>query len=525
MRVSSCFRNVGWLGVLVAGWISGVARGAEPTVSEREMTLADALASALEHNLDIQIERYNPVIAEANRRVVLGDYDPVMTLRTSQEYSQDPGGFDQQARRFPGNQTDTTVFSSGVTGLLPSGMTYTLQSFASDVTGRIPRLVTVGTNTFLIEDQFENSRAQFLVGELRQPLLRNFWIDSTRLNLRLRTKDLKVADLNLRQRILNTVNAVEQAYYDLIAARENVKSSEIGYELAKKLYSENQKRVEVGALAPLDERQAQAQMAASEAAVIEARRSVDFVQNVLKALLTDDYEKWHAVRIVPLEKLEALPEDLDVQHAWDQAFRLRPDLLALVVQLERQDLVTRFTRNQLFPQLDVFGSVGWQGNGPEFVDSIGQVLDGTAPRHGYGAVLTFPWSNRRARETHRAAKDERAQAELRLRQYRQQIMVGVSDAIQQAQSSFQRVSARRAARQFAEEALAAEEKKLANGKSTGFEVLRLQRDLTQARFDETQAYADYNKALATVRQRQGTSLLKFDLEAPAAAAAPTTGKP
>ncbi|MBL9127137.1 MAG: TolC family protein, partial [Verrucomicrobiales bacterium] len=356
--------------------------------------------------------------------------------------------------------------------------------------------------------------AQVLVGELRQPLLKNFWIDGTRLNVRLRKKDLQTADLNLRLRLINTVSSVETAYYDLVAARENVKSAEIAFELAKKLYDENKKRVAVGTMAQLDERQAQAQMSASEASMIEAQRSVDFTQNVLKNLLTDKYEEWHSVTIVPAEPLLALPADLDDRAGWEQAFQLRPDLHALIIELERRDLSIRYLRNQLFPQLDVFGSFGWTGNGVEMSDAMGQVTDRTAPRHAYGAVLSFPLSNRRARENYRASKDERAQAELRLRQFRQQVMVGVSDAIQQAQSSFQRVGATKAARQFAEEALKAEETKLANGKSTSFEVLRLQRDLTQARFDETRALTDYNKALATVRQRQGATLLKFNLEAP-----------
>lgn len=222
------------------------------------------------------------------------------------------------------------------------------------------------------------------------------------------------------------------------------------------------------------------------------------------------------MEIVPAEPLSAMPADLDDRVGWEQAFQLRPDLHALIIDLERRDLTTRFLRNQLFPQLDIFGSVGWQGNGVEFIDALRQVGDRTAPRHAYGAVLSFPLSNRRARENYRASKDERAQAELRLRQFRQQVMVGVSDAIQQAQSSFQRVGATKSARQFAEEALKAEETKLANGKSTSFEVLRLQRDLTQARLDETRALTDYNKALATVRQRQGSTLLKFNLEAPMA---------
>lgn len=512
MRLKSYVNGLVAAAALMSATVSSRVIGAEGT--DRRMTLEEAISLALEHNFDIQIERINPLIAESNRRMVYGDYDPVATFRAWHEYNQDPGGLDAQQRQYQGSSSDSDRFVASLTGLTPSGMTYSLSSSAFDTYGSAPRFLTIGTNTIVIRDPFENTRAQMVLGELRQPLLRNFWIDGTRLNLRLRAKDLKVADLNLRLRILNTVSSVEQAYYDLIAARENVKSADIGYQLAKKLYEDNKKKVEVGTMAQLDERQAQAQMAASEASVIEAQRSVDFVQNQLKALLSDDYEKWHPVSIQPLEKLEALPEDLDVQQAWDQAFRLRPDLMALVVDMERRNLITRFTRNQLFPQLDVFGAIGWQGNGTEFSDALGQVSAGSAPLHSYGAILTFPLSNRRARETYRVSQDERAQAELRLRQFRQQVMVGVSDAIQQAQSSFQRVGATRAARQFAEEALSAEEKKMENGKSTSFEVLRLQRDLTQARFDETRAYTDYNRAMAVLRQRQGTSLLKFNLEAP-----------
>jgi outer membrane protein TolC len=478
--------------------------------------LEQCITLALESNFDLQIERYNPLIADANLRVVYGDYDPTLTLQAQHDYNQDPGGIDAQARRYEGRETEADTLTGSLRGLVPGGMTYNISAFAANTYGLEPFSTLVGTNLITMEREFENSRAQLLVGELRQPLLRNFWIDSTRLNIRLRKKDLRVSDLNLRLRLINTVSSVETAYYDLIAGRENVKSAEIAFELARKLYDENKKRVAVGTMAQLDERQAQAQMATSEAALIEARRSVEFTQNVLKNLLTDKYEEWHSMEIVPAEPLSAMPADLDDRVGWEQAFQLRPDLHALIIDLERRDLTTRFLRNQLFPQLDIFGSVGWQGNGMEFIDALRQVGDRTAPRHAYGAVLSFPLSNRRARENYRASKDERAQAELRLRQFRQQVMVGVSDAIQQAQSSFQRVGATKSARQFAEEALKAEETKLANGKSTSFEVLRLQRDLTQARLDETRALTDYNKALATVRQRQGSTLLKFNLEAPMA---------
>lgn len=488
------------------------APAAETPSPERQMSLVDCITTALERNLDIQIERYNPLIADAALRMAYGDYDPQVRMSASHSFNQDPGGRDAQAREYLGRVTDSDTFQASLSGLLPSGMSYNISSFAQDTYGREPFADLTGPTPIVGVRGFENSRANFMMGELRQPLLRNFWIDGTRLNIRLRTKDLRITDLNLRLQLINTVSAVEQAYYDLIASRENVRSAEIALTLAQKLYQENKKRVEVGALAELDERQAQAQMAASEAALIEARRSVDFTQNVLKNLLSDRFEEWHTVTIVPAESLQALPVDLDVNEAWNTAFKMRPDLQVSAIELEKYELNIRYSRNQLYPQLDVFGAIGWQGSGSEFSDSLGQVYDGSAPLHSYGGQLTFPLSNRRARESYRSSKDQRAQAELRMRQLRQQVMVGVHDAVQQAQASFQRVGATRAAREFAQDALAAEEKKLANGKSTSFEVLRLQRDLTQARFDETRALTDYNKAMATVRQREGSTLLKFNLE-------------
>ncbi|MBL9137083.1 MAG: TolC family protein [Verrucomicrobiales bacterium] len=509
MRFTPVFFLTGTLALALTS--GGILTAAAAERSERQMSLADCLTAALEHNFELQIERYSPLIADSNLRLAYADYDPSLQLGAQHSFSQSPGGRDERGE-YPGRVTDTDSLYATMGGNVPYGLSYTIRSQVNDSYGLEPRTEVIGTNVFTRLIGFDSSQPAFVVGELRQALLKNFWIDNTLLNIRLRKKDLKQADLALRLQLIQTVNNVEQAYYDLVSARENVKSEEIAFELAKKLYEENRKRVEVGAMAQLDERQAQAQMAASEAAVIEARRTVDFSENVLKLILSDKYEEWHNVAIVPADKLEALPEAFDVESAWQEAFRLRPDLQSLIIDVEKVDLNLRYTKNQLLPQLDVFGSIGWQGAGREMSDSLGMVSEGSAPRHGYGMELSFPLSNRAARERHRATRDSRAQAELRLRQFRQQVMVGVHDAIQQAESSFQRVSSTRAARVFAEEALAAEEKKLANGKSTSFEVLRLQRDLTQARRDETRALTDYNKALATVRQRKGSSLLKFNLE-------------
>jgi outer membrane protein TolC len=265
-------------------------------------------------------------------------------------------------------------------------------------------------------------------------------------------------------------------------------------------------------MAPLDEKEAQSQVASSRASLIGAQAAVALAQNALKRLITDRFESETVPDIQPSDTLDVSPTPLDLQASRDRGLRLRPDLNQLNLALENRKLNIRFQRNQLYPQLDLVGNLGYIGNGPEMSDAIGQVSDRSAPFHAMGAVLTMPLSNRRARENYRVVKDQREQVELQVRQLRQEIVVQIQDGIQSAQSSFERVGATLEARQFAEAALSAEERKLANGKSTSFIVLQLQQRLTSARFDELRARADYSKALSNLRLREGSTLMHHQIE-------------
>jgi outer membrane protein TolC len=139
-------------------------------------------------------------------------------------------------------------------------------------------------------------------------------------------------------------------------------------------------------------------------------------------------------------------------------------------------------------------------------NTLTDIREETNPRYFVGAEVTVPFTFRRERNNYRAAKSVRKQEELRLTQLRQNIIVEIDDAIKLAQSNFQRVDATRQARIFAEAALDAEQKKLENGKSTSFNVLQFQRDLTQALFNEIRALADYNQSLSQLHFSEGTIL-------------------
>jgi outer membrane protein TolC len=270
------------------------------------------------------------------------------------------------------------------------------------------------------------------------------------------------------------------------------------------LLSENKRRVEVGTLAPLDEKQAESQAAASRADLLTARHNLDAQANILKNLITDDYATWHNQNIHPGEKLVAMPEKLNVLESWEKGMTLRPDLLQSRVDIERRDIVLSYERNQLFPQLDLIGSYGRNGLDRHFGAALEDIRDESNPTYSYGVLFSIPLSNRGPRNRYRATKAEKEQALLLLKQLEQNILVQIDDAVKLARTNLERVDATRQARLYAEAALDAEQKKLENGKSTSFVVLQLQRDLTAARSQEIRALADYNKALAQLAFNEGT---------------------
>lgn len=457
----------------------------------RPLALEDAIQLALEHNLDVQIERFGPQIATFNLSGVYSAYDPTFSVRAVRSFRSSPGGFNQTTGlQAPPNETYNESLQPGLSGALPTGLTYDLGGdLRNRTSGTVPTTYRPSANI-----------------NLTQPLLKNFWIDQARQNIWVNKKTLKISELGVRFQIMDVVRRVEQAYYDLIFAIENVRVQEKALELANRLLAENKRRVEVGALAPLDEQQAGAQAAGRSADLLSARRNLDAQQNVLKSLITDNYQEWHALYIQPLENLEAIPEKFDLMESWQSGMTQRPDLLQRRVEIERSDIVLRYERNQLFPQLDLIGSYGRNGLDQHWGGALETIRDEINPTFSYGVMFSIPLSNRGPRNRLRATKAEKAQALLQLKKLEQDILVQIDDAVKLAQTSFERVAATKQARIYAEAALDAEGKKLENGKSTSFVVLQLQRDLTMARSEEIRALADYNKSLAQLAFNQGSTL-------------------
>jgi outer membrane protein TolC len=179
--------------------------------------------------------------------------------------------------------------------------------------------------------------------------------------------------------------------------------------------------------------------------------------------------------------------------------------------VEKQGIQLKFDRNQIFPELDLVGSYGFNGNGREYSDVFAQFNQGSQPFYSYGGKLIMPLSNVKARNSLKSDKVTLQQLLLKMKQFEQNVMVQIDNAVKNAQSTYESAGATRQARIYAEAALDAEQKKYAVGKSTTFTVLQLQNTLTSARSQEIRALANYYEALASLAQQEGSTLERLHI--------------
>jgi outer membrane protein TolC len=500
-----------WPLMVFFAWLSFAAMLSAQTNSPavRPISLKECVHSALLHNLDLQIERFTPEIARFHLIGTYGAYDPTFRIAAGQNYIDQPTQLDPKKPNPDfGYEMTTDSVAPSLAGELPTGLTYNIgASFDS--------LNTKTDFSFSPKDFLDyppngirttNEFLGFVGITLRQPLLKDFWIDSTREQIWVNKKTLKISELALRHQIMNIVTRVQLAYFDLIYAREGIRVQEQSLALARQLLTETRDRVKAGELPPLEATQAESQVQSAEANVTAAKQVFVEQEAALKNLVSDDFRGWADMTLEPTDTLTPRVVPLDRAEGWQTALTQRPDYLQAKVDLERRDIIVRYQFNQLFPSLDVVGSYGARSAQDSFEAVAGELRNFDHPSYSYGVVFSMPLGNQTARNRYKATRAERQQALLQFRKLEQDILVQVDVAVKAAESHFHRIDATRAARVFAEAALEAEQKKFVNGLSTGFIVLQYQQRLTDARSTELRALADYNKALAQLSFAEGATL-------------------
>jgi outer membrane protein TolC len=485
---------------------------APPQGGSLPLSLDEAVARALENNSDITVERFNPELSAQTVRGAEGYYDPFL-FATLTKSSTDTKG----TNFFSGGETVNTK-----SGLWNFGVQQQVQTGAS-LSLAFNNNKRDTNNAFTTFNPVFNSSLSL---NLTQPLLKDFSIDSPRLQLKLAKKGREISDVQFRQTIINTVAVVKGYYYELLYAIDNLAAAQKNLQLAKKLLEENEIRVKVGTMAPLDVVTAQSEVASREEGVIVAENALAEADDNLKRVIfpQNDPLMW-STRVQPTDRPSAEPVPVNVEAAVQNALANRTDVVAARKSLERADYSLSYARNQLKPQLDLVATYGGAGAGGTqlvrdppiggpvvetipggYGDAISEVFGFDFPTWTVGVNLSYAIPNRSAKASAASAQLNKEQTLASFHRLELQVAAEVRTAARGVESGFKRVASNRAARRLATQRLDAEEKKFAAGMSTNFFVTQAQRDLAQAEVNELRAIADYRKSVINYQRVQEAGL-------------------
>jgi outer membrane protein len=480
----------------------------EPGETLRRLTMDEAVALAMEQNLDIRIQRFDPQIQDTGISLAQAQWRPnFSTTLTRQSQTQ------ASTSSLSGGATsiDNGTFATGI-GLaqtLPWGGNYT-------ATWNSQRFTT--TNLF---SSFSPQISSNLNVQYTQPLLRNFQIDQIRQQVATSRKSRDLSDIQLESVVTGTLRNVRNAYWDLAYALANLKAQQESLGLSQQSMKDNQKRVEIGTMAPIDIVQAQAEVASNEANVIVAEAAIKLAQDNLRALiLAPGSPDFWTVNFEPTDTPAYADRPVDVDAAVRNALDKRSDLRSAKNSLEQSDINIKYYANQVKPDVNAnigynpVGVGGSQLSAVNFADIaagksvnrsvisdvgfgsvLGDVFQSSYPTWTFGVTIGYPLGANTAHANLARVKLEYDQAKTQLKNMEMQVTTQVRGVARQVRTSQQLVQSARASRELQEQKLAAEEKKLAAGMSSPFFVVQAQRDLSLARTVEIRAIADYNKAL------------------------------
>jgi outer membrane protein TolC len=533
------------------------------------ISMNDAIALALENNLDIAIARYNLNIADTDVwRARAGS----STLGVNNGVVQNtPGGGVGGLGTLVGSGQGGTSVAAGGAGAGSGGLvvstlgngplitsfdpvlTGTLQfdrqevncsspfcgSSQNTTTGNFAYTqgfqwgtnLSVGFNNNRITsnnefNEFTPSLSSSFQFRLTQHLLQGFGFAPNTRFIQIAKNTREISDVAFRLQITSTVDQVENMYWDLVYAYENVRVQKEQLAFAQRTLSDNQKQVQIGTLAPIEVVRAQSTVASDQQTLTVALTNLQLQQllmkNALSRTLVDP--TLADAEVIPTSTMELPAQEpiIPTQDLVNDALSHRPELAEQRINLANTEISNKAIRSALLPSVDLFayyGGAGLGGNfnagyicaqepafcspggttflGPAPVSysaTLNQLVNSTAPDKGMGVTLNIPIRNRAAQATQVRSEFEYRQSQLRIQQIENQVRIEVRSAQFGVQQNRASVNSAQAAVDLARQSLDAEQKKYALGASTSTLVLQNQAAMTQAEVTLVSAKALYEKA-------------------------------
>jgi len=550
------------------------------------LSLSDAVVLALENNYDVAIQRFNIDIADTD--ILRAKAGAALLGAPSGLVENTIGGANTLLQTSGGGPGGSTVASGGA-GAGTSGLTLTtnglgplpetldpvltgniqiqrqVQPTASSFSGPV---VDTNTNTYdFAYNQGWISGTQLQVGfnntrtATNQPfttyspaLQSNFMATLTQhlaygfgpgINTRLIVQarnDRHITDAGFRLQILYTVNQVENIYWGLVSAYEDVQSKQRALEQSKQLASDNRKQLQIGTLAPLDVVQSDSNVASDQQALVNSQSALEYQQLVMKQAIARNLNDatLSTAPVIPTDRISILetPEErMPVDDLVKQANANRPDIQIALLTLKNDEITLRAERNGLLPQVDLYGYYGGYGlggaRGPnctifnaefqsvpctelttptiDYGHVFQNLFNNSGPDKGVGLNINIPLRNRKAQSEQARSVLEYRQAQLQLQQIYLKVRMQVINGQFALTNDRAQVESAQSAADYNRQSLDAEQKKYRLGASTTAAVLLQQRNLSNAENNLITARAAYAKDRAALTQVLANTLDRYGI--------------
>jgi outer membrane protein len=483
------------------------ATAVSPLPATVELSLGEAVALVLERNLDIEIERYFPLIAAEDVVFERGEFDPELSSLISYTEADRQGGiqfrrtFDAEGFRSKNLIWNTGLRERTITGAeAEAGVEFSRDDLI--VSGMWDEDEDGVLEPFRFHTEEYTSRPYF---DLNQPLLQGFGVKVNTANLRIARNREQAAFLVFCDRVEEILAATQKAYWELVFSERAVQIGEEAVELAESFLRLAESRFRVGTGLETDVLQAQAQLAGREADLLQAQNLLESNRDLLRTLLrlTNTPDEWD-VPLVPSDPPTTTTDVPNLRQCVTEAFANRFDYQVAKLDLDDREIEALVARNARYPVLDLFGTIAVLGLESNPGRSFETATDADFFEVTGGLRFSYPLGNHAARGRHRRALWEQKQAGASMELLEDQIVRQVREAWRAIETNWKQIEARERARVLAERKLDLEEKRYRVGRATSTDVLDFQEDLTRARVDETRARIDYLNSWIDLELSKGT---------------------
>ena len=477
------------------------------------LSLEQAISIFLDNNQDLNVTINAAEATQFQLTSQEGIFDPLLQGFANRNHQETPSSSSLSGAPLSVNQ-DTYNYGANVTQLAPWGGNFTLGTTG----GR-----------FATNSQFSTVNPSFNAGlllSMNQPLLRNFGMTATKWQIWIAKYQRDSAYQQVVRSVQTGVDAVEQAYWNLAYAYENLKVKLESKAIAVELNRITRIKIDVGSLAPIDIVQTEVNIATADQDIINAEAAIGFADDQLKRQLNVDPSNWGVQPIVPTDPVRVQQQTFDLDAGVKTALVHRPEIAQAGYAVDAQKIRYDYWKNQVLPSLNLVGSYGTVGLGGTFFvnpcvtlspppdcsgpnppapvivadNGLGSAYHQTVNRlfqnWTVGLTVSYPILNRAAEGQKGAAKYLWESDKATLTTTEQNIIVEVRNAHRAIDTAEKQIVAAAKGRELAERNLDAARKKYENGMTTGFEVSQLQTNLSDARSQELNALAIYRRAVA-----------------------------